>query len=245
MRFVSLTWLVTREADDASAEGAALRARGHAPVVVPCVETVMLEWPWANAAAPKGRLLTLFTSRRAVEAWVSAGKPLVGEVAAIAPSTADALVAEGVTPVVAAVGGVLALAQQVLAWWQAQGAPRTTLRYPTSNAGLHAPEQVQAVRILSKLVEVDRQLAYEVRAPDGLKAALEIAAVGDWAVSFSSPSAVNHFFSVGAGFTAPPKQVECRGGSTRRAWHERRPAGWPDLDCLPASVVSPQPEVSP
>lgn len=244
MCLVSLTWLITREAEDASAERDALLARGHAPVVVPCVETVSLEWPWAHAATPSARLVTLFTSRRSVEAWVAAGKPALGEVAAIAPATAEALLAEGVAPTVSASGGVLALSQQVLAWWQAQGAPRTTLRYPTSNAGLHAPEQVQAVRILSKLLEVDRQLAYEVRAPDGLKAALERAAVGDWAVSFSSPSAVNHFFSVGAAFTAPPRQVECRGGSTRRAWHERRPAGWPDLDCLPTPAVSPQPEVS-
>lgn len=244
MGLVTLTWLITREADDASAERAALLSRGHLPVSVPCVETITLEWPWAQAAVPPGRLMTLFTSRRSVEAWVAAGQPPLGDVAAIAPSTSEALLAAGVTPVVSATGGVLALAQQVLSWWQSQGAPRTTLRYPTSNAGIHAPEQVQAVRILSKLLEVDRQLAYEVRAPDALKASLERAAVGDWGVSFSSPSAVNHFFSVGAAFAAPPKQVECRGGSTRRAWHERRPAGWPDLDCLPSPAVSPQPEVS-
>lgn len=243
-----MTWLITREADDVSADRALHLARGMAPVSVPCVETVSIEWPWARAPLPEGKLVTLFTSRRSVEAWRVAGKPPLGEAAAIAPVTSELLRAEGVTPVVVAKGGVIALTQAVLAWWQAQGAPRTLVRYPTSNAGIHAPEQVQAMRILSKLVEVDRQLAYEVRAPEGLKASLEraIADGGEWGVSFASPSAVNNFFSAGATFAQPPRQVDCRGGSTRRTWHERRPEGWPEADCLVLQdVPPPHLEVSP
>lgn len=227
------TWLITREAEDARDEREALEALGLEVVCVPCVETSSLPWPWSDAG---DEVVTFFTSRRAVASWLEAGRPSLGAVAAVAPATSEALEAAGVKPEVREAGGVVALAQAVLSWWRARGCPRTRVHYPTSNAGLHAPEQAEALRLLSKLIEVDRQLAYEVRAPEGLQERLEGAVRGAWAVTFASPSAVNHFFSAGARFAHPPVEVQCRGGSTRRAWNKARPSGWPDVEL-------PQPEV--
>lgn len=237
---MATTWLITREADDAREEREAWSARGVNTVSVPCVETLSLPWPWAGGE--EAHRVTFFTSRRAVASWIAAGKPPLGAVAALAPATAEALRAEGVTPTVTADGGVIALARNLLAWWSARGCPPTQVHYPTSNAGLHAPEQAEALRLLSKLVEVDRQLAYEVRAPEGLKAALERAVEGDWAISFSSPSAVHHFLAAGAALARPPAEVACRGGSTRRAWNSARPAGWPEA--VRSTEVSSHPEVA-
>jgi uroporphyrinogen-III synthase len=237
---VATTWLITREADDAREEREAWSARGVATVSVPCVETLSLPWPWARGA--ETNLLTLFTSRRAVSSWLAAGKPRLGAVAALAPATSQALLAEGVQPDVTAEGGVIALAQSVLAWWKARGCPPTRVHYPTSNAGLHAPEQTEALRLLSKLVEVDRQLAYEVRAPEGLKASLERAVEDDWAVTFSSPSAVHHFLSAGAALGRAPAEVVCRGGSTLRAWNSARPTGWPEA--VSSNAFSTHPEAT-
>ena len=237
---VATTWLITREADDAREEREAWSARGVSTASVPCVETISLPWPWTGAAATN--LLTLFTSRRAVSSWLAAGKPKLGAVAALAPATSDALAAAGIKPVVTAEGGVIALAQNVLAWWSAQGCPPTQVHYPTSNAGLHAPEQAEALRLLSKLVEVDRRLAYEVRAPEGLKASLERELQGDWAVTFASPSAVHHFLSAGAALARAPVEVVCRGGSTLRAWNSARPAGWPEA--VSSREFSSHPEVT-
>ena len=237
---MATTWLITREADDAREEREAWSARGIESVSVPCVETLSLPWPWTSE--DETNLLTLFTSRRAVSSWLAAGKPKLGAVAALAPATSEALESEGIKPVVTAEGGVIALAQSVLAWWSARGCPLMRVHYPTSNAGLHAPEQAEALRLLSKLVEVDRQLAYEVRAPEGLKGTLELALQRDWAVTFSSPSAVHHFLSAGAALTRAPAEVVCRGGSTLRAWNSARPAGWPEA--VSSREFSPHPEVT-
>lgn len=220
------TWLITREAEDAREERESLSARGLDSVTVPCVETVSLPWPWSTPA--QGRTLTFFTSRRSVLSWLAAGKPALGDAAAIAPATAQLLHEEGVTPVVESEGGVIPLSQKLLTWWRGVGCPALTVRYPTSNAGIHAPEQAEAVRLLSKLVEVDRQLAYEVRAPEGLRESLERATRAEWAVTFASPSAVKHFLFAGSAIARAPEQVICRGGSTRRAWNTARPAGWPE-----------------
>jgi uroporphyrinogen-III synthase len=227
MRLVA-TWLITREASDAREERETLEASGLEVVCVPCVETSPLPWPWAKRD-DDAEVVTFFTSRRAVTSWLQSARPPLGEVAAVAPATAEALEAEGVKPAVQAEGGVIALSQALLSWWRARGQPRTRVHYPTSNAGLHAPEQAEALRLLSKLVEVDRQLAYEVRPPAGLQQALEAATKGEWAVSFASPSAVHYFLSSGARFPRPPAQVRCRGGSTRRAWNESRPVDWPEV----------------
>jgi len=220
---VSPTWLVTREADDARADRAALEACGAAVREVPCVETRWLPWPWASATSG----LVFFTSRRAVEAWARGGRAPLGDVVSVSPTTSAALRELGVAPSLAVEGGVVALAQQVVARWDERGRPPTEVRYPTSNAGLRAVEQQKALELLAPLGPIDRRVAYEVTAPEGLDRALADATCAPWSVTFASPSAVSHFL---AAHTPPraPRQVVCLGRSTARAWNTARPAGWPE-----------------
>lgn len=235
------TWLITREADDARSEREAWSARGVEALCVPCLETRLLPWPWSSPL-PERSPLWFFTSRRSVESWCAAGRPALQDVAALSPATAEALKRAGVTPALTAEGGAASLAEQVLSWWTSRGSPPTQVCYPTSSAGLHSAEQAEAVRLLSKLGEVDRRLVYDVSAPAGLRDSLEQAARGDWALSFASPSAVQHFFAAGAAFTRPPLLVACLGASTGRAWNRARPQGWPDA--VSSREFSSHPEVT-
>jgi uroporphyrinogen-III synthase len=223
---VTTTWLITREADDARAER---EARGVDSIVVPCVETKLLAWPWISLS-PAGqrvgervRTLTFFTSRRSISAWIAAGKPALEEVAALKPATSTMLEAEGLTPAITSEGGVVSLAEAVLAW--AKGP--LTIHYPTSDLGLKSPEQARALELLQKAGTVDRRVVYQVTAPANLRQSLERSARGDWAISFASPSAVQHFFGSGAVLEQAPVRVACLGASTERAWNSARPAGWP------------------
>ena len=218
---VPTQWLVTRESEDAAADVAALAARGLHAVEVPCLETRYLAWPWAGPAP-----LTLFTSRRTVEAWVSAGRPALADVAAMSPATSGALVQQGVTPLITARGGAVALAHAILASWDGKGCAPSHLHYPVSNAGLRAPEQEEAVRLLERRTRLERRTVYEVHVPEGLAGRLAEATRGEWSAVFASPSAVAHFFSA-CPPTAPPRHVLCMGGSTVRAWDAARMPGWP------------------
>ena len=228
---MSTTWLITREADDARAER---DAHGEGALVVPCVETKLLAWPWP--ASKKN--LTCFTSRRAVSAWVAAGKPTLGNVAALAPSTSAALEAAGLQPAITAEAGVVSLAEAVITW--AKGP--LSIRYPTSDLGLESPEQTHALELLAKAGTVDRQVVYEIAAPANLRESLERSARGEWGISFASPSAVQHFFGSGAVLEQAPVRVACLGAATERAWNGARPAGWPLA--FNSREVSPHPEVA-
>ncbi len=236
---MATTWLITREADDAS------EARANA-IRVPCVETTLLPWPWPTLSLSprggegRGEGVTLFTSRRAVAAWIAAAKPPLGEVAALSPSTSEKLKQEGITPALTSEGGVIALANEILAWWTARGRPPLHLRYPTSDHGLRSPEQAEAARLLAKLGELDRRLAYEITAPAGLRESLERSAQGDWAISFASPSAVHHFFAAGAVFSRAPSSIACLGASTERSWNSARPRGWPQAVNTRAALPNPE-----
>lgn len=238
---MATTWLITREADDARGEREAWSARGVPTVSVPCVETRALPWPWP-AALPSRGSLTFFTSRRAVASWSAAGQPALAQVAALSPATSEALQREGVSPGITSASGVVSLAQAVLAWWTAQGRPSTTLRYPTSEAGTRSPEQAEAMAVLARVGEVDRRLAYGIAPPAGLKEALERAVTDEWAISFASPSAVQHFFAAGAALARPPVRVACKGASTQRAWNSARPEGWPEA--VSSTEVSSHPKVA-
>ncbi|MDP1826982.1 MAG: uroporphyrinogen-III synthase [Archangium sp.] len=249
------TWLITREADDARSERDAFLSRGERAVIVPCVETKLLEWPWSEGESPspceagggqvggtpalevspspqpsprsrRERELTFFTSRRAVASWSKTHAPL-NEVAALSPATSTALEAEHITPTITAEGGVVSLAEAVLAWWTARGTPRTLIRYPTSDAGLRSPEQTEALNLLRRVGEVDRRVVYVVAPPPNLRAALEQSTQGAWAISFASPSAVQHFFASGAAIARAPSRVACLGAATERAWNTARREGWP------------------
>lgn len=210
-------WVCTREADDARTERSLLEARGYQVVSVPCLTTRFRRWPWRDPHA-----LTLFTSKRAVEAWRRAGRPALSQVAALARGTASALGREGITPQVTSEGGSAQLAQAVLAH-----GPFTQVRYPTSNVALSSPEQLAAVRLLEQHGRVDRQVVYEVHAPPELARRLTEAIDGAWIASFSSPSAVRHFLSSGARLPAPSRVV-CLGLSTAHAWDQSKPADWPE-----------------
>lgn len=231
-------WLITREADDARVDREVFDARGVPVIEVPCVETRWRAWPWSSADG-----LTLFTSRRAVSAWERAGKPGLADVAAVSPSTSRALEELGVTPSLAIEGGVVPLAEAIVARWHALGRPATQVRYPTSGAGLTAPEQQRALELLSALGPVARQVVYEVQPPRGLAQALDAATRFDWAITFASPSAVSHFFAA-VSAPRPPRHVVCVGRSTARAWNELRPASWPGA-VVSSDLRSTIPEVIP
>ncbi len=225
---MATTWLLTRENDEPRADA----------IVVPCVETRLLEWPFplspaAERVGVRGCELTLFTSPRAVAAW-AATKPQLDKVAAVGPATSSALEKCGVTPDLTAEGGVVALAHAIRAWCSFP----VHFRYPTSNAGLDSPEQAEAIDLLSGIGKVDRQVAYEVTAPAGLRESLEGATKGDWAISFASPSAVHHFFAARPVITSAPKEAACLGASTVRAWNNGRPKDWPEASPLTEKVAS-------
>lgn len=220
---MSTTWLLTRE-NDAPREDA---------ILVPCVETKLLPWPFEGEKV-EAHQLTLFTSPRAVAAWAASNQPPLQKVAALSPATSAALAAHDITPDVIAEGGVVALAHAIRAWCTFP----IYFRYPTSNAGLDSPEQAEAVDLLSGIGKVDRRVAYEVTAPAGLRESLERAARGQWAIAFASPSAVHHFFAARAQFQGAPKEVACLGASTQRAWNDGRPKDWPEASPLTEKVAS-------
>lgn len=218
-----LTWIVTREAADAAREVEALRARGLVARAVPCIATRWVPWPsWAPA---EGESVTLFTSRRAVRAWVEAGSPAMGLLAALAPRTAQALHSLGVAPRVLAEGGALALARAVVAEWRRVGTPRWQVRYPTSDVGEVQDEQRQALAMLEQLGPVERRAVYLTRAPDGLALQVDEATRGPYVLTLASPSAAKHFIEAQA--SRAPEQVVCIGASTVRAWDSSRPSAWP------------------
>lgn len=223
-----IRWILTREAGDSGDELASLRARGAHVVEVPCLETVFHPWPWADGAG-----LTLFTSRRSVAAWAASRAAVPSRCVAIAPATAHAARAAGLTPELEVDGGVVALARAVL-----ERAPDlSVVRYPGSNHD--SQEQQDALTLLSARATVDRRVVYETRAPPQLPRQLAEAVQDGWSAHFASPSAVRHFFDA-VPATRAPREVLCHGASTAREWNARRPAGWP-----PAHPELSSPEVTP
>jgi uroporphyrinogen-III synthase len=225
---VATTWLITRETEGPPS--------WPNSVLVPCLETKLLAWPWNSLPLPAERgegrgegltSLTLFTSRRAVASWAAAGCPTLGTIAALSPATTSALQHEGVTAAIASDSGAVGLAKAIERWWLEQGRPALHLRYPTSDAGITSDEQQEALRILTALGTVDRRVVYLVAPPAQLRQSLERAARGDWSISFASPSAIQHFFAAQPVIERAPTLVACRGASTERAWNELRPESWP------------------
>ncbi|MBL8915394.1 MAG: uroporphyrinogen-III synthase [Archangium sp.] len=244
-------WILTREGDDGGDVEALLRERGHQVVRVPCIETQWHAWPWP--ADPHA--LTIFTSRRAVECFArsvatiesSRAKnsgaaphpdPLpqgregsqsgLGVIAALRPETSRALAELGLEPDIEATGGSRALAHGIVTAWPWLSPRPMCIRYPTSSAGLSAPEQDDAVRDLSALGRVERTVVYDVTAPALLARELAAALIEpSWSIVFASPSAVSHFFTATGASASAPAHAVCFGASTARAWNERRPEAWP------------------
>ncbi len=217
------TWVLTREAADAAADAEALARAGVKTALVPCIECVPLPWPrWP---AHPGVPVVVLTSRRAAQ-----GLPR-GEnvrVAAVAPTTAAALRAEGVKVDIEATGGAAALGRAVFEAWESAGKPAWNIRYPTSDAGLESEEQQAAVNWLARVGPVERRVVYETRRPEGLAQSFARVVGGPWSVVFASPSAVEAFSGAREAEWPAPERVVCWGASTARAWERSKPAGWSD-----------------
>lgn len=236
---VATTWLLTREAEDAVADAELLSRAGLSWASVPCIECVSRPWPsWPQR---EGTPVHFFTSRRA-----AAGLPVgsewrkgrsTGLIAAVAPSTAAWLVSRGHAVDIEGAGGAEGLARKVLLEWQARGQPSWHFRYPTSDTGLHAPEQEAAVALLKTVGPVDRAVVYETRPPGALVDSLEPYFLAPYGVTFSSPSAVKAFLAACPRGVRAPDHVICFGSSTIRAWDVGRPADWPAAEPAIHSVV--------
>ncbi len=214
---MATTWFITREREDAEAECATLRERGVTARVLPCVTSRLLPWPWPNAGDDT---LTLFTSRRAVDAWRVGGQPPLGRVASTSPHTAELLRQLAVSVELQAEDGALGLARAII-----NARTPAHVRYPTSNLGLESAEQTAAVALLSAF-PLERRVVYEVREPDELHESARDLLSGDYALTFASPSAVRHFLR--AANTRPsPRHVVCFGTSTAQTWNRARPETWP------------------
>jgi len=236
---VDTTWLLTREAEDAVAEAEVLTRHGLKWASVPCIECVTRPWPtWPHR---EGTPVLFLTSRRAAAAlphgqeWRRSGPKAL--IASTAPGTKEWLEAHGHHVDVSATGGAEGLARALALEWQARGQPEWHLRYPTSDAGLQAPEQANAVAILKTLGPVDRAVVYETKPPAGLEERLEPHLSRPYGLSFSSPSAVKAFFAAVRRGVRAPERVVCFGGSTARTWDVGRPEGWPPAELAELSAV--------
>lgn len=219
-------WLLTRAADDAAEDVAALRAHGVAAVSLPCVEFSALPWPtWP---AHPGTPLFVLTSRRAAQALLESGEDLSQvRLAATAPATAALLQRARLPVLVTAAGGAEGLARAVVARWEAAGRPAWHCHYPTSDAGAHAAEQAAALALLERVGPVERRAVYRTQPTPNLAQALGRHTQGAWCPTFHSPSAVSAFVAAVPHGARAPEHVVCFGASTARAWDGARQPGWP------------------
>jgi uroporphyrinogen-III synthase len=219
------TWLFTRELADAMPDCAALEAKGVRAVAVPCIECVELAWPqWSPAP---GEPLVFLTSRRAARVFA---RPRAGSealIAAVSPTTSGYVTRQGRTPAIVVPGGAVALAHEVVRAWEARGQPVWHVRYPTSDVGLEAPEQLDAVRALERVGPVERRVVYETRTPEGLAGRLAPWLETSFGLCFASPSAVSACLQALPPAPPPPMRVLCFGRSTWERYQSSCPAGWP------------------
>lgn len=206
-----LTWAITRARLEAEALADELSSAGVRAFALPCIEREACELePWTAA----GHRVGFFTSAGAVE--------VVGErlhslrfdaLAALAPTTRDALKRHGLHSTIEAAAGALELARATVRHLAAQPSP-IAFWYPTSDHGVTQAEQADALERLSTIGSVTRALAYRTRAPATLPGQLE-ALPRDYGVVFTSPSTVLHFTT--ARPARAPTRVACWGASTLSA----------------------------
>ncbi len=201
-------WAITRADADARRVVEELRSSGVAAFPLPCIERVLRPVPrWR----PEGHRVVLLTSTGAVEA-VHGALPTTepNDLAAIAPTTSQALRELGFSPTVEGFSGVVQLAQAVEERLHRRGIIDAVFWYPSSDAGVTSAEQQEAVRRLEVLGPVTRPVVYEMRAPTTLEADVS-RLPPHYGVFFASPSAVSNFF---AAHPTPPARVVCWGEST-------------------------------
>lgn len=206
-----LPWAITRSDADARRVVQELRGSGLEAFALPCIERVLRAVPpWR----PEGHRVVLLTSAGAVEAvhqTLASTEP--NDLAAIAPTTSQALRELGFRPTVEGFAGVVQLAQAVEARLHRRGIIDPVFWYPSSDAGGSSAEQQEAVRRLELLGPVTRPVVYEMRAPATLEA--DVATLPSrYGVFFASPSAVSNFFSARP---RTPARVVCWGESTWQA----------------------------
>lgn len=206
-----LPWAITRADVDARRVVEQLRASGVDAFALPCIERVLRPVPrWR----PEGHRVVLLTSSGAVEAVTRAllaSDP--NDLAAIAPTTSQALRELGFRPTVEGFSGVVQLAEAVEQRLHRRRIIDAVFWYPSSDVGARSAEQQEAVRRLELLGPVTRPIVYEMRAPATLEA--DIAALPPrYGVFFASPSAVSNFL---VAHPTPPERVVCWGESTLHA----------------------------
>lgn len=211
-----LTWAITRAARESNALVEQLKTEGLSALSLPCIERSARPVP---AWHPPGHRVIVLTSVAAVESIsheLAASAP--ADLAALSPHTCDALSRFDLKATIESGEGVVGLAQAIVRSLDARGVRAASFWYPTSSAGLDAPEQAEAISTLSGYGPVTRVTAYEVCAPSGLIDQLRTLP-REAGVLFSSPSAVNHFISAHRqlGLTPSVRLAACWGDSTRRA----------------------------
>lgn len=230
-------WLIGRASPEARALAAKLARRGVKAVPLACTQQVEGE-----ALLPAFRALpaqtVVFVTSAAAAALVRA-LPLGPRVrvAAVAPSTARALGALGVTVHLRSEGGALALAAAVRHAWAGKG---YAVLYPTSAQGLAREEQAQALALLSHVGPVTRVAAYRTLPARGLAGRLERALrLRGPKLFLASPSSVEAVRAA----VAPARlrrltQVLCLGQSTAQAWEFQRAKGVVSATLAPRGLTA-------
>lgn len=175
------------------------------------------------------------TSRRAARQYLAQAER-DGLVAAMAPATSSELAANGVRADLEGRGGAASLAEVLMTAWVARGKPRWDVRYPTSDVGLAAKEQGQAMATLSRIGHVQRETVYDTLVPAGLGEALRVPLSEPWSACFHSPSAVAAFLAQAPVTALSPAHVVCFGRSTQAEWNQKRRERWPEA-LLSSSIV--------
>ena len=211
-----MTWAITRAARESNALVDQLTTSGLLALALPCIERSSRP---VSAWHPPGHRVIVLTSVAAVEAVsheLVASAP--AQLAALSPHTSDALGRLDLKASIESREGVLSLAQAIVRSLDALSIRAASFWYPTSAAGLDAPEQAEAIATLSPYGPVTRVAAYDVGAPSGLILQLR-ALPREVGVFFSSPSAVKHFIAAHEqlGLTPSVRLAACWGDSTRRA----------------------------
>lgn len=212
-------WLITRPLEEASRDVAALSGLGVGAEAWPVLERVALGW---TAARPD---LVLLSSGSVVGAVAVAwgGWAPAPRVAAMLPETAAKARGAGLPVDLGAAGGAVALAEAVLAGWEGLGRPQTAL-WPTSRAGLDAPEQRRALALLEARMRVERVAVLDLARPAELDRRLAAAPAGArWVLA--SPTAARSLLQTHE--LPVPSMILCHGASTLEAARALLPPGWP------------------
>ena len=133
----------------------------------------------------------------------------------------------------------MALAHAAVA--EASREPIRRVLYPTSDVGLHTPEQARTMALLSTVTDdVRRAAVYATGPAPGLRERA-LALPRDVGLVFFSPSAVDAFLDAVIPEVSERALALCLGDSTARAWDSRAPSHALRIaraDALPDAILS-------